>query len=68
MLAAFTMTVFMKLQHTMNAQIDTDQNEQDGAYMTEPFLKGLHAAGEFADTDRTVTYQPCNQHDRKTGT
>ena len=34
--------------------------------MPEPFLESVHLLREVGDAHCAVTYQPCNQHDRKT--
>ncbi len=64
MLAASVM--FVVLYHTMHSQIHTQRQEQDGAYMPEPFLEGLQPVGEIADADSAVADQPRNEHNRQT--
>ena len=63
-----TVFVLVVLDDTMNREVHAKDEEQRGADMTEPFLKGLQAAGQSADAHGAVTYQPRNQHDRKTRT
>ena len=55
------------LNHTVDSQIDAENEEQHGANMPEPLLEGLHAAGKFADTDGAVTDEPCDEHDGQSG-
>ena len=50
----------------MYGQIDAQDEEQYRAYVAEPFLEGLQVTGQFADTNRTIAYQPRNQHNRQT--
>jgi len=62
------MFVFVELDHAMHAQVDTDTDKQHRAYMPEPFFERVHLLRQVTDTYRAVTNQPCNQHDRQTGT
>ena len=64
-MAMVAVAVFMRLYYAMHRQIDTQPDEQDGAYMAEPFLEVLQLVSQVADAHGAITYQPSNQHDRQ---
>ena len=66
MVAAVSVGMFVRFDHAMDTQIDTDTDEQDGTNMPEPLLEMGHFLGQIADADRAVTYEPSNEHDRQT--
>ena len=44
MMVVIVRTPFVRLNDTMNGQIDTQDKEQSGTDMAEPFLESLHVA------------------------
>ncbi len=67
-MTAVTVLVFVKLNHTMNAEVDTYTDKQHRAYMPEPFFEGAHLLRQVTDAHGAVAHQPGDQHDRQTRT
>ena len=59
------MLVLVVFDDAVNRQVHAENEEKDRANMPEPLLKTLHLLRQFADAYCTITYQPCNQHDRQ---
>ena len=66
MVAAVSVGMFVRFDHAMDTQIDTDSDEKDGTNMPEPLLEMGHFLGQIADADCAVTYEPSDEHDRQT--
>ncbi len=49
-------------------EIDAQRDKQSRADITKPFFKHFQTMCQAANTDCAITYQPCNQHDRQSGT
>ncbi len=66
MMLTTSVFVLVILDDAMDGQVQTENEEECRADMTEPFLESLHLTGQFTDAYCTITYQPCNKHDRQT--
>ena len=49
----------------MNEQVYAETDKQHRRQIAYPFLYAVHAFGEFVYGDRTIGYEPCNDHDRQ---
>ena len=59
---------FLGFNHTVNGQVNSEDQEQHRADMPEPFFERTQLARQVSDADRAVTYQPRYQHDRQSCT
>ena len=66
MVAAFSVGMFVRFDHAVDTQIDTDTDEKDGTNMPEPLLEMGHFLGQIANADCAVADEPSNEHDRQT--
>ena len=65
--AAIPVLMFVRFEHAVDAQVYAYSDEENSANMAEPFLEITHFLRQVSYADRAVADEPCNQHDRQTG-